>query len=328
MKSGRMLQLVLHGFCVLALLPLLSVARDSNDRSGELQEVTAFGSNPGNLRMFVREPVQARSFEGLRPLIVLLHGCAQDAEGLMRLTRWGAIADSAGCYLLLPQQSRANNGMRCFNWFKSSDAVRDQGEAASIAQMITHAQGLFPIDASRTHAYGVSAGGAMAVVLAACYPELLLRVAVVAGAPYGGFVRDEHGRLPGFRPSVISPSEWADRIRRARVDEMPSVPRVIVMHGTSDGVADFSLALALVAQWTALCGTDSVPDTERRGYDPKGRVARFGYSDAKGGESVVLYRIERMGHRLPVAAGVREPFGKDIGFHSTRAIAREFGLID
>ena len=46
---------------------------------GRVSEITGFGSNPGELRMHVYSPAPRLPLNA--PLIVLLHGCGQDAAG-------------------------------------------------------------------------------------------------------------------------------------------------------------------------------------------------------------------------------------------------------
>ena len=65
-----------------------------------LSEVTGFGSNPGNLRMFKVVP---SGLAANRPLVVALHGCAQSAAAYDAETGWVALANRWQFALLLPQ---------------------------------------------------------------------------------------------------------------------------------------------------------------------------------------------------------------------------------
>src|ERR687889_1990575 len=96
--------------------------------SESLHEVTGFGSNPGNLRMWTHVP------EDLGPspaLVVVLHGCGQTAAGYDRGAGWSTLADRYGFALLLPEQQAANNPNTCFSWFQPGDTARGRGEALS-----------------------------------------------------------------------------------------------------------------------------------------------------------------------------------------------------
>ncbi|MBK8210758.1 MAG: PHB depolymerase family esterase [Rhodospirillales bacterium] len=152
---------------------------DARDR-GHLTEVSGFGSNPGNLRMLTYVP------QDLPPnaaLVVVLHGCTQTATSYDTGTGWSTLADRHGFALLLPEQRRSNNPLRCFNWFRGQDYVRDGGEPESIRQMVERLVSEHGIDRRRIFVTGLSAGGAMTSVMLATHPELFAGGAVVAGVP-------------------------------------------------------------------------------------------------------------------------------------------------
>src|SRR5436309_16135514 len=100
-----------------------------------LTEVTGFGSNPGELRMFEYVPVK---LQRPRALVVVLHGCGQTAAGYDLGAGWSSLAKHYGFALLMPEQQRANNANTCFNWFNSEDVARDSGEALFIREMNAH----------------------------------------------------------------------------------------------------------------------------------------------------------------------------------------------
>ena len=90
----------------------------SPDSSSPLEEVTGFGDNPGNLRMFAFVPAQLQK---QRALVVVLHGCGQTAAGYDLGAGWSTLAQHYGFALLMPEQQRINNGNTCFNWFNPED---------------------------------------------------------------------------------------------------------------------------------------------------------------------------------------------------------------
>ena len=102
---------------------LLATARGKSSRRGSgsfarrttrLQELTAFGANPGNLRMFVHVPVR---LPGMPGLVVALHGCTQTAADYDHGTGWSTLADRLGFVVVYPQQQPLNNAKNCFSWF-------------------------------------------------------------------------------------------------------------------------------------------------------------------------------------------------------------------
>ena len=145
-------------------------------------EVTNFGSNPGNLRMFKYIPDQLPLSA---PLVVVLHGCTQNARTFANQSGWIQLADKMHFALALPEQKQANNQNNCFNWFDAGDTTRDQGEALSIKQMVDKMKSDHEVDGKRIYVTGLSAGGAMTSVMLATYPDVFAGGGIVAGLPYG-----------------------------------------------------------------------------------------------------------------------------------------------
>lgn len=156
--------------------------RAARPTSLAMRETESFGPNPGQLRMFSflpdRLPANA-------PLVVVLHGCRQTADGHAAAAGWLALAQRYGFCVMAPEQTSRNSLRRCFNWFAPGDATRGQGEAASTHAMITHMIATQPIDADRVFITGLFAGGAMASAMLASYPEVFAGGAVIAGLPHG-----------------------------------------------------------------------------------------------------------------------------------------------
>src|SRR5690242_10684259 len=106
-------------------------AVSAGDGPDRLTDFTGFGSNPGNLRARIYLP------DGLAadaPLVVVLHGCTQNAAGYDHGAGWSQLADRHGFALLFPEQQRSNNANLCFNWFEPADIKRGSGELLSIRQ--------------------------------------------------------------------------------------------------------------------------------------------------------------------------------------------------
>jgi poly(hydroxyalkanoate) depolymerase family esterase len=158
------------------------LAATSQAMAGSTVEVTGFGSNPGNLRMFKHVP---DGITASPPLIVVLHGCTQNARDYATASGWIQIAERLRVPLAMAEQKPSNNQNRCFNWFVRGDNRRGQGEALSIRQMVDKMREDHGIDSARVFVTGLSAGGAMASVMLATYPEVFAGGSVVAGLPYG-----------------------------------------------------------------------------------------------------------------------------------------------
>ncbi|MGQ7846076.1 extracellular catalytic domain type 1 short-chain-length polyhydroxyalkanoate depolymerase [Granulosicoccus sp. 3-233] len=119
------------------------------------------------------------------PLLLMLHGCGQDAQDFSAGTQMNAIAQEAGMYVLYPSQSRSANANNCWNWFVPEHQTRDGGEPAALSTLTRFIMESHPVDPQQVFVAGLSAGGAMALILAEQYPELYSAVGVHSGLPSG-----------------------------------------------------------------------------------------------------------------------------------------------
>lgn len=119
------------------------------------------------------------------PLVVLLHGCKQDAELIMNGTRMRDAAEKNNFFLLIPQQEIFYNSDHCWNWFYPINQSRHPaGELGQIIATIEALKNNYAIDEQKIFAIGMSSGGAMAHNFLACYPDYFKGVAVHSGLAF------------------------------------------------------------------------------------------------------------------------------------------------
>jgi poly(hydroxyalkanoate) depolymerase family esterase len=291
-----------------------------------LTDLPGFGSNPGALRAraYVPESLSAHA-----PLVVVLHGCTQNAAGYDHAAGWSRLADRHGFALLLPEQQRQNNPNLCFNWFAPQHARRDSGEALSILQMVAAMVAAHSLDPARIYVTGLSAGGAMTSVMLATYPEVFAGGAIIAGLPFGtaSSVPEAFDRMRGHG----SPDEprLTALVRNASEHGGPW-PTISVWHGSADATVAHANAEAIVSQWRDLHGVNAGPS---RVETIDGHPRRI-WADAAGREVIEEYSIAGMGHGTPLATqgadavSVAAPYMLEAGISSTEHIARFWGLLD
>jgi poly(hydroxyalkanoate) depolymerase family esterase len=182
------------------------------------------------------------------PLVVMLHGCTQDANDFARGTQMNALAERHRCLVAYPVQPREANPSKCWNWFKPNDQHRERGEPSLIAGITREIIAAHNVDPSRVYIAGMSAGGAMAAIMIEAYPELYAAAGVHSGLP-AGCAHD--------LPSALAAMKGGRRggaagraIRDARAPRRP----MIVFHGDADATVHITNATRIVQ------GFDAKPD--------------------------------------------------------------------
>ena len=291
-----------------------------------LTGIDGFGTDPGSLNADIYIP---SSFQKNGPLVVVLHGSSQTPESYNLGSGWSELADEYGFCLLFPGQSRSNNMIGSFNWFKLGDSCRGDGEPLSIRQMVGQVVNDHNIDPARVFITGLSSGGAMTSVMLAAYPEVFAGGAIIAGLPYrtADTLVQAFVRMKGYGgPSDLK----LEALVREASEFSGPWPTISVWHGDSDETVDKSNAGSTVRQWQKIHGVEGPPTgvAEIDGYP------RRVWADGNGREVIEEFIIGGMGHGTPISAGGEDGLGEEgkymleVGISSTRHIAKFWGLGD
>jgi poly(hydroxyalkanoate) depolymerase family esterase len=163
------------------------------------------------------------------PMFVMLHGCDQDATGFAAGTRMNELADECRGIVLYPEQCRMVNPMGCWNWYDRGHQSAARGEPSLIAGMTIQVITERGIDPARVYVAGLSAGGAMALILSQEYPDLYAAVGVHSGVP-SGVATDWLSALRVMSDGPVHGELMRTNPRRRKQRIVPT----IVFHGDAD----------------------------------------------------------------------------------------------
>ncbi|MFJ8271990.1 PHB depolymerase family esterase [Streptomyces sp. NPDC094154] len=276
-----------------AVTPLASSAA----AAGTLQQVTSFGSNPGNLAMYEYAP---SDLPAGAPLVVALHGCTQSASDYHTHSGWQKFADQWGFAVVYPQTNSANNSLSCFSWFDPAKDTRGKGEAASIMRMVDTAVAQYGSDRSRIFVTGLSAGGGMTADLLADYPDVFAGGAVDSGLPAQCATTQTAASGCQYSNQNLSPKQWGDKVRNSYPGYSGPWPRVAVWQGTSDTTVAPVNGTELRDQWTDVWGIGQTASSTR---NLTGGTTESIYNDSSGKPAVALFSVSGMAHGLAVNPG-------------------------
>lgn len=196
------------------------------------------------------------------PLLVVLHGCTQDADDVAAGTRFDDRAGQRGFLVLYPEQRADAHPQRCWRWFDETHRRRAEGEAAALAELVEKVVRERGVDPGRVHLAGISAGAGMAVVLATLHPDRFATVTAHSGVPFGAAdgEREAQAVLRGEGPAV---GELARR-QRAALPEDAELPRLLAIHGLADSLVSPENTRRLARAWLSVRGRSGGSGTSAR----------------------------------------------------------------
>lgn len=221
------------------------------------------------------------------PLMVMLHGCGQDANSFASSTRMNRIAMRERFLVLYPEQDRFANGQGCWNWFDTGTG-RAYGEAALIMKAIEQVCLLHPVDKARVAIAGLSAGASMAALLVTRHPGHFKAVVMHSGVPPGtahstlsalGAMKGHRATLPVAAAPGNMEADW---------------PPLLVIHGNADTVVSPHNGEAAAQVWASAAGAHAGPPRKvQRGQRYPMSITDFKH---KGATVATLVAVDSLAH--------------------------------
>ena len=160
-----------------------------------------------------------------RSLVIMLHGCTQNPSDFALGTQMNVLAEEFNLVVAYPLQPRTANSSGCWNWFDARHQKPGSGEPAMLADLSENLRTEFNISERRVFAAGLSAGGAMAEILASTYPHQFEAVGLHSALPYGAATS---------LGNALTAMKGTSKLERAPSERDEVRSRRIVFHGSSD----------------------------------------------------------------------------------------------
>src|ERR1035437_8740321 len=240
-------------------------------------------SNPGEsrtYRLFTPSRYQGQPL----PLVVMLHGCTQSPDDFAAGTRMNFIAEEQTCFVVYPAQRSEANQAKCWNWFRTVDHKRGEGEPSIIAGITRQVMRDYSVDPKRVYVGGLSAGAAAAAVMGATYNDLYAAVGIHSGLACGSATD---------MPSAFAAMRQVGGPGRVISGNGPPVP-AIIFHGDRDTTVNPNNGGQVLEQ---AIGTTRTQKTVHRGQIPGGHeYTRTTHTDAGGREILEYWSIHGAAH--------------------------------
>ncbi|MEU4836458.1 PHB depolymerase family esterase [Streptosporangium sp. NPDC023615] len=280
----------------LVIAGLLLVARPV--AAASLTQVTNFGANPTNLKMFIYVPDRVAAQPAL---LVLTHYCGGSAGAVFNGNGrdYVTAADRYGYVIVVPEVTRSE---KCFDVSTPAALRRDGGgDSTGVMAMVAWARQRHNVDPARIVVSGFSSGAMMTNVLAAQYPDVFAAGSAFSGVPAGCFATT-NGSLWNSQCSggnlIKTAQQWGDQARAMYPGYTGRYPRMQLWHGTTDTTLHYNNFGEQIKQWTNLHGLGQSPAFTDR---PQSNWTRTRYGVTSAQATVEGISISGIGHQLPMS---------------------------
>lgn len=283
--------------------------------AGEGQWLPGVAMGAAGMRRFrLYRPPGVKHNERL-PLVVMLHGCGQDAKAFASSTRMNRLAQKERFLVLYPEQDRLANAQGCWNWFDTRSGLA-YNEAALIMKAIDQVCLLYPIDRARVVIAGLSAGASMAALVVSRHPSRFRALVMHSGIPPGSAhsAWSALSAMHGMR--TPRPLEEAPEASKMAATDLPWPP-LMVIHGDRDRIVSPQNAHAAVQVWAEAAGAKAGPArTVQRGQRHPMQVTDFKH---RGRTVAALVEVERLAHAWS-GGMASQPYGDAQGPDASRMV--------
>jgi len=292
-------------FCSAFTLLLIFLSLVSTARAGSWAADGSVSNQAGARRYKLWIPDRYDGKKKL-PLVLMLHGCTQTAEEFAAGTGMNAVTDEHRFFVAYPEQPPTANALRCWNWFDAAHQSRGSGEPALLAEIVKQVGAQYKVDAGRVFVAGISAGGAMAVILGATYPDLFAAIGVHSGIAYKSGTNLQEG-LAALARGGADANRQGQLAYQAVGGKMRRPVRVIVFQGLKDGAVAPVNADQVVTQWAQTNdlfddggdndSVDDRADATTAGVTPQGYHYTIEiYRDRAGQPLIEKWSVQEMKH--------------------------------
>ena len=251
------------------------------------------------------------------PLLVMLHGCGQDPDDFAAGTNMNTLAEKENFLVLYPDMNHLFNPLDlagynpfgCWNWFLDKNQHRGKGHPKLIYEIINEVKSKYKIDSNQVYAVGLSAGGSLACILGATYPDVFNGIGICSGVVYGAanvyFLTDPMADEAKKRMEKGVPDPYAcGKSAFQEMGENKKKMRVIVFHGICDTIVHPINGQQVITQWAqtnflvdgGIGQADVTPALVKSDIINGKSYTQQIYHDGDGEPQLELWMIDQMGH--------------------------------
>ncbi len=270
------------------------------------------------LDYYIYEPASTPEHPSTKnmPLVVMLHGCTQNAHAFAEGTQMNCLAQQEGFVILYPQQRISYNIGKCWRWY-NLDESQGLAEAHTIMELIQTTISMYELDPNKVFIAGMSAGAGMASLIAAAYPNEIRAIGIHSG-PALAIAQDMKSGASllknGFDDSDQKSISNLEKFIQKKTHETPA----IIIQGAEDDVVHFNNLDTLTKQFLYLNNLDIKTKGSVTQYHV-GTDKEYNQTEYKNKEKTIVevIKVKHLGHAWS-GGDAQYPFHSEKGPQASR----------